>query len=308
MAIISTGDSPIDANTVDGTELAARLNRLYPAISSNHANATRPTYVTAGGMWTKFTSPSTYELMFYNGATDQKIEPGNFLLLTGGTVTGDFGVNGTTYLNGLVVGHGQTSSTIGMQDSDDGLRSIHCNSNRIGFLNQAGSWGAYCNDAGDWVCETRMTCANAPTLGTDLANKDYVDTKLTASTYTAADVLTKIKTVDGSGSGLDADTLDGYQASAFLIGTTWTAFTSPTRQTGTTYTNSTGKTIQVSVVLTSTDATLSAAYINVSGLQIGRVERTPVSAKSTVTAMVPPGATYSIESFYHTTATWHELI
>jgi hypothetical protein len=39
-----------------------------------------------------------------------------------------------------------------------------------------------------------------------------VGTKLTASTYTAADVLTKIKTVDGSGSGLDADTIDGFQS------------------------------------------------------------------------------------------------
>jgi len=34
--------------------------------------------------------------------------------------------------------------------------------------------------------------------------------KLETSAYTAADVLTKIKTVDGSGSGLDADLLDGY--------------------------------------------------------------------------------------------------
>lgn len=33
---------------------------------------------------------------------------------------------------------------------------------------------------------------------------------------TAADVLTKIKTVDGSGSGLDADTLDGSHASSFI--------------------------------------------------------------------------------------------
>jgi len=33
---------------------------------------------------------------------------------------------------------------------------------------------------------------------------------LASSSYTAADVLTKIKTVDGSGSGLDADLLDGY--------------------------------------------------------------------------------------------------
>lgn len=37
---------------------------------------------------------------------------------------------------------------------------------------------------------------------------------LPAASYTAADVLTKIKTVDGAGSGLDADTVDGVEASA----------------------------------------------------------------------------------------------
>jgi len=35
-----------------------------------------------------------------------------------------------------------------------------------------------------------------------------LDSKLDSSTYTANDILTKIKTVDGSGSGLDADLLD----------------------------------------------------------------------------------------------------
>lgn len=41
-----------------------------------------------------------------------------------------------------------------------------------------------------------------------------VGTKLTAADYTAADVLTKIKTVDGSGSGLDADLLDGLTSAS----------------------------------------------------------------------------------------------
>lgn len=43
------------------------------------------------------------------------------------------------------------------------------------------------------------------------------------ATYTAADVLTKIKTVDGSGSGLDADLLDGLSSAAFaqLTGATF---------------------------------------------------------------------------------------
>jgi hypothetical protein len=40
-----------------------------------------------------------------------------------------------------------------------------------------------------------------------------VGTKLTATDYSASDVLTKIKTVDGTGSGLDADLLDGLNTS-----------------------------------------------------------------------------------------------
>ena len=41
-----------------------------------------------------------------------------------------------------------------------------------------------------------------------------VGTKLATATYTAADVLTKVKTVDGVGSGLDADLLDGLNTSS----------------------------------------------------------------------------------------------
>jgi hypothetical protein len=37
---------------------------------------------------------------------------------------------------------------------------------------------------------------------------------LPATSYTAADVLAKVKTVDGASSGLDADTVDGLEASA----------------------------------------------------------------------------------------------
>jgi hypothetical protein len=43
-----------------------------------------------------------------------------------------------------------------------------------------------------------------------------LDAKLASSSYTASDVLTKIKTVDGSGSGLDADLWDGNQFSSYL--------------------------------------------------------------------------------------------
>lgn len=49
---------------------------------------------------------------------------------------------------------------------------------------------------------------NFTNLNTELAGK------LDASAYTAADILTRIKTVDGTGSGLDADLLDGLSAAS----------------------------------------------------------------------------------------------
>jgi len=46
---------------------------------------------------------------------------------------------------------------------------------------------------------------------------------LPAGSYTAADVLTKIKTVDGSGSGLDSDLLDGQEGAYYLPASSYTA-------------------------------------------------------------------------------------
>ncbi|TLP67082.1 hypothetical protein FEE96_06970 [Parasedimentitalea maritima] len=42
-----------------------------------------------------------------------------------------------------------------------------------------------------------------------------IGTKLNASSYTAADILAKLLTVDGAGSGLDADKLDGLSSASF---------------------------------------------------------------------------------------------
>lgn len=50
----------------------------------------------------------------------------------------------------LTVNGAGSSSSIYMSDSDEGNREIHCNSNRIGFLTQAGAWGAWLYDGADW--------------------------------------------------------------------------------------------------------------------------------------------------------------
>jgi hypothetical protein len=51
---------------------------------------------------------------------------------------------------------GASYSNIIMNDGDEGARTIHCNSNRVGFLTQGGSWGSWCNDNGSWENATAM--------------------------------------------------------------------------------------------------------------------------------------------------------
>jgi len=52
-------------------------------------------------------------------------------------------------------------------------------------------------------------------IDADLLDGQHGSYYLPAASYTAADILTKIKTVDGAGSGLDADLLDGSSSAAF---------------------------------------------------------------------------------------------
>ena len=58
-----------------------------------------------------------------------------------------------TQIYGYLTVGGSTSSDIYMTDSDEGTRRIHCNSNRVGFLNQDANWGSYCSDNGDWTTD-----------------------------------------------------------------------------------------------------------------------------------------------------------
>ncbi|WP_373845089.1 hypothetical protein [Clostridium sp.] len=66
----------------------------------------------------------------------------------------------------------------------------------------------------DTLKELADALGDDPNFRTTILNA--IATKLNSSAYTAADVLAKLKTVDGSGSGLDADLLDGKEATTFL--------------------------------------------------------------------------------------------
>lgn len=70
--------------------------------------------------------------------------------------------------------------------------------------------------AGYYGWPTAYNFAMLKLNGVVVATVDDVSTKLDAADYTAADVLTKIQSVDGPGSGIDADKIDGNEGYNFI--------------------------------------------------------------------------------------------
>ena len=66
-------DNPIDPLTVDGTELATRLNRLVDAIDSDQSGNARPATLTAGGIYTKTAAGGVMSVMLYDGTSEHEI-------------------------------------------------------------------------------------------------------------------------------------------------------------------------------------------------------------------------------------------
>lgn len=93
----------------------------------------------------------------------------------------------------------------------------------------APSWGEVTGKP-TWVTATNPSYTKAE------ANNKY----LLKSTYTAADILSKLKTVDSTGSGLDADLLDGVHASGLLTTVSSTSGTNLSITVGGTTKNVTG--------------------------------------------------------------------
>ena len=62
----------------------------------------------------------------------------------------------------------------------------------------------------------KITNLDAPGAASDAATRQYVDDAAADATMSAANILTSLKTVDGAGTGLDADLLDGLEADVFM--------------------------------------------------------------------------------------------
>ena len=145
------GYTPYNSTNPSGYITGITSSNVTTALGYTPYNSTNPsgyiTGITSGNVTTALgytpynsTNPSGYITGINSSAVTTAL--GFTPLSSSGNVT----IGG--YLT--VTGAG-TSSSIYMSDTDEGQREIHCNSNRIGFLTQAGAWGAYCDDSGNWA-------------------------------------------------------------------------------------------------------------------------------------------------------------
>ena len=103
--------------------------------------------------WAKTPGKPAYAFNEINsGAINATTISGNSI-----SVSGDIAGSTGSFSSNVTVGSGLSGSQLNMGDTDEGIRVLHCNSNRIGFLTQAGAWGSYCNDDGSWTSDMNIT-------------------------------------------------------------------------------------------------------------------------------------------------------
>jgi hypothetical protein len=81
MSQAQTTDFTIDSMATNGDQLAVILNRMFGALVSTHSGASRPAYLTAGGLWAKPGAGNDFTVYLYTGSADIQI-----LAVTSGTV------------------------------------------------------------------------------------------------------------------------------------------------------------------------------------------------------------------------------
>lgn len=105
------------------------------------------------------------------------------------------------------------------------LESLLTQASTSGVTSFAGRTGAVTTDSGDYTASevTNVPAGNIAAVTVQTAIDELDSEKLAAASYTAADVLAKLLTVDGAGSGLNADLLDGLSSADFVAATSYTA-------------------------------------------------------------------------------------
>jgi hypothetical protein len=134
------------------------------------------------------------------------------LLTLSGAPTATLHAATKAYVDGLVTAAALLAKIITVDGSGSGLDADLLDGQQGTFYTDIAARLGYTpvNKAGDTMTGL-LTLSGAPTANLHAATKAYVD-----GLVTAAALIAKIITVDGSGSGLDADLLDGLDSTAFL--------------------------------------------------------------------------------------------
>jgi len=174
------------SNITTGTIAAARVATLNQTTTGNATTATRlQTARTIGGV--SFNGTAAINLPGVNTSGNQNTS-GNATTATNLTA------GSKTIAGNLTVGN-TTNSSIVMVDTDEGNRSIHCNSQRVGFLNQAGGWSAYSIDSGQWQCDSGLYVTGAITATGNITA--YSDRRLKTNIELIPNSIDKIKKING---------------------------------------------------------------------------------------------------------------
>ena len=112
--------------------------------------------------------------------------------------------------SGKVAVSAVTSTELGYLDGVTSAIQTQIDS-KSSTANAASLAAGIATNASDISTNESTRSSNAAALAAGIA------TKLASASYTASDVLTKIKTVDGAGSGLDADLLDGQSSTYYAV-------------------------------------------------------------------------------------------
>ena len=280
--VLNTGSSSLTLIGQNYLGFGEQLNENFVHLTENFRSTTAPSNPLEGQIWY---DDSVSYLKFYNGTTWDRVwddandiplgtaTSGNYAASvsagTGIDVTGAAG-EGTAF----TIAHADTSTQASLtaltganvvSDIDvDGFGHVTALATRALTAGDIGAATSGHNHTLDSLSNVTITTNSSGEIlkwnGSAWVNNTLAEADIqAASGYTAADVLSKLLTVDGSTSGLDADLLDGQEGSYYLDWTNTTNKPDPTITLGGDLTGSVTLTDLGSGTLTATIAANSVA-------------------------------------------------